>query len=162
MSNTCWTGRTTDPLTEVKRAVLNGNVLTQRPPAAPLKTNPHSASHPPTPDGWLWHSSQFTPPVAPKPCPQPCPRRGPSTLVVQQGDRRPWLQPPQRLHAPLLLQVQQLDQDDRVDLQQTAARAAGRPARPAGRPAAVQGAQRRAGASWGRRHGHRGETGAQG
>lgn len=42
------------------------------------------------------------------------------TLGVQQRHRGPWLETPQRLNAVALLQVQQLDQDNRVDLQQAA------------------------------------------
>lgn len=40
------------------------------------------------------------------------------TLGVQERHRRPRLKAPQRLHAAALLQVQQLDQDDRVNLQE--------------------------------------------
>ena len=45
------------------------------------------------------------------------------TLAVQQRHWRPRLEAPQRLHAAALLQIQQLDQDNRVDLQQAAAAA---------------------------------------
>lgn len=47
------------------------------------------------------------------------------TLAVQQRDWWSRLEAPQRLHAAALLQVQQLDQDNRVNLQEAAA--AGRP-----------------------------------
>lgn len=43
------------------------------------------------------------------------------TLAVQQRHWRPGLEAPQGLHAAALLQVQQLDQDDRVELQEAAA-----------------------------------------
>lgn len=42
------------------------------------------------------------------------------TLAVQQRDGGPRLETPQRLNAVALLQVQQLYQDNRVDLQQAA------------------------------------------
>ena len=51
---------------------------------------------------------------------------GLGTLAVQQGGGGPGLQPPQGLHAAALLQVQQLDEDDRVDFQQAAAAPLGR------------------------------------
>lgn len=38
-------------------------------------------------------------------------------MAVQQGHGGPRLKTPQRLHAVALLQVQQLDQDDRVNIQ---------------------------------------------
>lgn len=43
------------------------------------------------------------------------------TLAVQQRHRRSRLEAPQRLHAATLLQIQQLDQEDRVDVQEAAA-----------------------------------------
>lgn len=43
------------------------------------------------------------------------------TLAVQEGHRRPRLEAPERLHAAALLQIQQVDQDDRVDLQEAVA-----------------------------------------
>lgn len=42
------------------------------------------------------------------------------TLAMQQRHRGPRLKTPQGLHAAALLQVQQLDQDDRVDVQKAA------------------------------------------
>lgn len=49
------------------------------------------------------------------------------TLAVQQRHGGPRLKAPQRLHAAALLQVQQLDQDDRVDIQEAAVAATNRP-----------------------------------
>lgn len=42
------------------------------------------------------------------------------TLAVQESHRRPRLKTPQRLNTAALFQIQQLDEDDRIDVQEAA------------------------------------------
>lgn len=65
-------------------------------------------------------------------------RRFTHTLAVQQRHGGPRLKTPQRLHAAALLQVQQLDQDDRVDIQEAAVAAADSTGHGAASSAAMQ------------------------